>query len=170
MEKPSEAAAATGEGMTDAVPFVSQPSPAGPSAQDSPKTVGGGGIGGAAGAVMAPGIADDVKERARYQEVRTKALEDKKVRTLQERADNATDDAAQKKASEAYYKALYSRMRKIDPALKDRIDRVEKATLRRLDRKKPATPAAETDETSESPEGEEEQAVAGDEGGMTKEE
>ncbi len=69
---------------------------------------------------------------ARYQEVKQKALQDKHVQELQEKADNASDGDEQRKASEKYYKALFNKMRNLDPSLKDRIDRTEAATLRRV--------------------------------------
>lgn len=77
--------------------------------------------------------AQDASERARLREIKAKALEDKHVRSLQEKADNASNDDDQRKASKAYYKALYGRMRSLDESLKPRIDRMEAATLKRLD-------------------------------------
>ncbi len=79
--------------------------------------------------------AKDSKERARLSEIQMKALEDKQVRALQEKADNAASDEEQAKASKQYYKALYSKMRKLDESLKERIDRIEAATMKRLDQK-----------------------------------
>ena len=80
-------------------------------------------------------VAQDAKERARLGEVQMKALDDKKVRELQEKADNANDEE-QIKASKAYYKAMYEKMRELDGSLKNRIDRMEAATLKRLNEKK----------------------------------
>ena len=65
-----------------------------------------------------------------------KALEDNHVRSLQEKADSASGEEEQHKASKAYYKAMYEKMRSLDESLKNRIDRMEAATLRRLDEKK----------------------------------
>ena len=67
-----------------------------------------------------------------YQEIKTKALEDKSVQELQSKADNAPEGEEQRKASRDYYKTLFNKMRKLDPGLKDRIDRTEAATLRRI--------------------------------------
>ena len=81
--------------------------------------------------------AQDASERARLSEIQTKALEDKQVRSLQEKADNAASDDEQAKASKQYYKALYNKMRKLDESLKNRIDRIESATMKRLEQKQP---------------------------------
>lgn len=70
-------------------------------------------------------------ENTRYREIRAKAQEDSEVLSLQDKMDNANDDAAAKTTRD-YYRALFEKMRKIDPALKERIDRTEAATLRRL--------------------------------------
>jgi len=75
------------------------------------------------------------QETARFQQAKAKALADKRIKDLQEKADSAPNEDAQQKASKAYYKALYDRMRKIDPGLKDRIDRTENATMKQMERK-----------------------------------
>lgn len=108
--------------MNDQVPFVSQPAEPAPerAAAAAPAMIGGG--------------ETEAREKAHFQEVKAKALEDKKIQELQDKADSAGDDAAQRKASKEYYKALYARMRKLDPALKERIERLESATMQRLDR------------------------------------
>jgi len=80
-------------------------------------------------------IAQDAREKVRYSQVRSKALEDPTVLKLQDKADTATSDDEQKAASKQYYKALFDKMRELDSSLKDRIDRTEAATLRRLEKK-----------------------------------
>lgn len=77
-------------------------------------------------------VATAAEQTQRFQEVKTKALADKKVQELQEKADNATGDES-RPALRQYYKALYSRMREIDPTLRERIQRTEAASLRRAD-------------------------------------
>ncbi|MDP9291321.1 MAG: hypothetical protein M3O82_03030 [Verrucomicrobiota bacterium] len=107
--------------MSEPVPFV--PGNERPTPEE--KTVG-----------PAPDLNPEVeaKEKARYREVRTKALEDQHVAELKEKSDNADSDDKTRAAAKAYYKALFGQMRKLDGSLKNRIDRMEAATYRRLDR------------------------------------
>lgn len=81
--------------------------------------------------------AQDSMERTRLSQIQMKALQDKEVRSLQEKADSASGDEAQVKASRQYYKALYNKMRGLDESLKNRIDRIEAATMKRLEQKQP---------------------------------
>lgn len=73
------------------------------------------------------------KEKARYREVRAKALEDSQIAELKEKSESVEPDK-QRAAAKAYYKALFGKMRKLDGSLKSRIDRMEAATYRRLER------------------------------------
>jgi TRAP-type C4-dicarboxylate transport system substrate-binding protein len=75
---------------------------------------------------------EEAEESSHFQAAKTKALEDQRIQELQSKADSATGDDA-KAAMRRYYRALYDKMRDIDPALKDRIDRTEEATLRRVE-------------------------------------
>jgi hypothetical protein len=83
---------------------------------------------------------NEANERTLYRDTRARALKDKHVFALQSKADSASDPDAQIKATRDYYKALYERMRQINPSMKDRIDRTERAALRRLDRLQSASP------------------------------
>lgn len=74
------------------------------------------------------------QETAKFREVRAKALEESGLKDLQEKSDSAEPGPAQKKATQQYYEALYNKMRKLDPSLKERIDRTEAAAMRRLER------------------------------------
>jgi len=74
----------------------------------------------------------EAEESSRFQAAKAKALEDQHVMDLQAKADESTGDDA-RAASRRYYRALYDRMREIDPSLNDRIDRTEAATLRRVE-------------------------------------
>lgn len=58
---------------------------------------------------------------------------DKKLRALQEKADQAQTDEELRSAYTAYFQALYARMRKLEPDLTDRIDQIERATLRKVE-------------------------------------
>jgi hypothetical protein len=75
----------------------------------------------------------EADESKHFQAAKIKALEDAHVQELQAKADAATGDDA-KTATRHYYKALYAKMREIDPTVKDRIDRTEAAALRRLEK------------------------------------
>jgi len=74
---------------------------------------------------------EEAEESSRFQAAKTKALQDQHLQDLQSKADSATGDDA-KAATRRYYRALYDKMRDIDPGLKDRIDRTEAASLRRV--------------------------------------
>ena len=74
----------------------------------------------------------EAEQTSHFQAAKAKALEDQRVQELQARADSAMGDDA-KAATRRYYKALYEKMREIDPTVKDRIDRTEAATMRRLE-------------------------------------
>ncbi len=75
---------------------------------------------------------EEAEETSRFQAAKVKALEDQRIEDLQSKADAATGDEA-KAAMRRYYRALYEKMREIDPTVKDRIDRTEEATLRRVE-------------------------------------
>jgi hypothetical protein len=74
----------------------------------------------------------------RYNEVRAKALEDKKVSALKDQADGVFEPAERANALKVYYKALFKKMREIDSSLKVRIDGREEATMRRIEALAPA--------------------------------
>jgi hypothetical protein len=101
--------------MTSQIPFVPGPGeqPAAPTVETNP-------------------VEEEAQETIHFQAAKTKALEDKHVQELQAKADAATGDEA-KTALRKYYKALYGKMREIDPSVKDRIDRTEAAALRRVE-------------------------------------
>jgi len=75
----------------------------------------------------------EAEETTHFLAAKAKALQDEHVKELQAKADEASGDNA-KTASRRYYKALYGKMREIDPSLNDRIDRTEAAALRRVER------------------------------------
>lgn len=69
-----------------------------------------------------------------FSSIRLQALEDPTVGDLRSRADKARDKEAGILATRAYLKSLYSKMRDLEPGLKDRIDLTETAALRGLTR------------------------------------
>jgi hypothetical protein len=107
-------------GMTSQIPFVPGPS----DQQEAPVVE-----------TKSP-LEVEAEETSRFQAAKTKALQDAHVQELQSKADSATGDDV-KSASRRYYKALYEKMREIDPSVKDRIDRTEAATMRRVEQETP---------------------------------
>jgi hypothetical protein len=71
-------------------------------------------------------------EKHKYDTARAKAAEDPAIQALKEKADNAVSDDEAKKAQTAYNRALFDKMRKLDPSIKDRIDKMEAALMKRL--------------------------------------
>jgi hypothetical protein len=59
-------------------------------------------------------------------------LEDDKVQELKQKSDAAFGDEEGRKAMRAYNKALFRKMRSIDPSIKERADATEAAIMRRL--------------------------------------
>lgn len=104
--------------MTNDVPFVNTTAPA---ASAAPKVL---------------SVEDqEAKDRARFHELKAQALEDPAIKALREKADTTTGDAG-REAMRAYDKALFDKVRKMDPSISDYVDRLEKATMSRLDGEK----------------------------------
>jgi hypothetical protein len=108
--------------MTSAVPFV--PPPEKPSAPEAPVVE-----------TKTP-QEEEAEVSAHFHEAKEKALQDPHIQDLQNAADSATGDDA-KAAMRRYYKALYEKMRGIDPTIEDRIDRTEAASMRRVESESP---------------------------------
>ena len=68
-----------------------------------------------------------------YDQAKAKAQEDSEIQKLKEMADNAVSDEEAKPALRAYNKALFGKMRRSDPSIKERIDRMEAAVLKQLE-------------------------------------
>ena len=75
----------------------------------------------------------ETAERNRYTQAKAKAEQDAQIQDLKTKADSAVSDEEGKKALRAYYKALFTKMRKIDSGLRDRIDVYETTILKKLD-------------------------------------
>ena len=75
----------------------------------------------------------ETAERNRFDQLKARVVEDPQVQELKAKADSAATEEEGKKALRAYYKALFGKMRRSDPDLKDRIDIMEKVILKRLD-------------------------------------
>ena len=80
----------------------------------------------------------EAEENSRFEAARALAFEDGAVKKLREKAENVTGDAEGTKALKDYLKALYGKMRSLEPTLKERIDLTEAAALRQLERPAPA--------------------------------
>jgi len=104
-------------GMTSEVPFVPNQAPATETVETPAKTL--------------TIEEQEAKDKARYHEIKAKALEDSDLKALKEKADNATGDD-EIPAEKAYNKALFKKLREIDPSISDYIDRMEKATMKRI--------------------------------------
>jgi len=70
--------------------------------------------------------------REKYEAAKVKAAEDPEVKKMKEKADAAPTEEDARKALRDYNKALFKRMREIDPSIKERVDRMETAVLNRL--------------------------------------
>jgi hypothetical protein len=71
-------------------------------------------------------------EKKRYDQSKAKAMEMPEILALKEKADNASTDEESRRALRNFNKALFAKMRQLDPSIKDRADRIEAAILRRL--------------------------------------
>lgn len=67
----------------------------------------------------------------RYDSIKAKATSDEKIAALKTAAESAPPEQ-EKDALTSYYKALFDRMRELDPEMGTRVDRIEKATLSRI--------------------------------------
>ncbi|HSI14086.1 MAG TPA: hypothetical protein VK961_18710 [Chthoniobacter sp.] len=74
----------------------------------------------------------EAKEKARFEAAKSKALEDPQVKSLKAKADGASTEEESKAALRSYNKALYLKVKKIDPSVSEWADRMEAAILRRL--------------------------------------
>jgi hypothetical protein len=73
------------------------------------------------------------EEQAALDQAKMKALEDPQVRTLKDKIHDARSDEEQRKASEAYTKALYEKVRQnTPPILRSRVDGEESNALKKL--------------------------------------
>jgi hypothetical protein len=75
-------------------------------------------------------------DATKYKNAHAAALADEKIKDLKAKADNAVDDAEAHKASVAYNKALYRKIREIDGSLEGYVDKLEQAMMKRLEAEK----------------------------------
>ncbi|HEY2343987.1 MAG TPA: hypothetical protein VGH90_13180 [Chthoniobacteraceae bacterium] len=75
----------------------------------------------------------DAIEKAKYDDLKTHAADDAHVKELKQKADTAPNEDEGRKASRAYYKALFEKMRSLDDgSAHERIERMETAVMKDL--------------------------------------
>ncbi len=74
----------------------------------------------------------EIVEKQKYDQAKAKAVADPKVQELRGKADSAASEDESRKALRAYNKAMFKRMKEIDPSIKDHVDRMEAAVMSRL--------------------------------------
>ncbi len=72
------------------------------------------------------------KERARFEEVQSRAMSNPRAAYLLKRARNSSSAAARRTYFRAYYSTVAARMRKLDPELKSSIDAYEQAKVHQV--------------------------------------
>ena len=74
----------------------------------------------------------EAAEKQKYDQAKAKAVADPKVQELRGKADLAATEDESRKALRAYNKAMFKRMKEIDPSIKEHVDRMEAAVMSRL--------------------------------------
>ncbi len=71
-------------------------------------------------------------EKQNYDQAKAKAIADPKIQELRGKADLAPSEGESRKALREYNKAMFKRMKEIDPSIKEHVDRMEAAVMSRL--------------------------------------
>ena len=101
--------------MTNTVPFVPSPTPA---VAKTPRPL---------------SVEDqEAHDKARFTELKAQAVQDPAIKVLRDKATTSTG-AAGRDAEKAYEKALFDKVRSMDPSISDYVDRLEKYALKRLE-------------------------------------
>ncbi len=74
----------------------------------------------------------NLDEPAKYQVFKQLAAQEPEIIELRNKADTAIDEAEAKKTSIAYNRALFQKIRALEPSLDAYVDRLEQAVLKRL--------------------------------------
>ena len=74
----------------------------------------------------------EVVEKQKYDQAKSKAVADPKLQELRGKADLAPSEEESRKALRVYNKAMFKRMKEIDPSISDHVDRMEAAVMKRL--------------------------------------
>ncbi len=77
-------------------------------------------------------------DAAKFKAVKSTALEDAEIKALKTKADTTVDEAEAHRASIEYNKALFRKIRSIEPTLGDYVEGVEQAMMKRLGAEKSA--------------------------------
>ncbi len=115
LEKPAEPAPAKTKKGAKATAQATAKKPATPPANEPPDT-------------QDP----EVLEKWKLTEAKSKALEDAELREIKNKADAATTDEESRRTLRIYNKALFSKIREIDPSIKERANLLEAAILKQL--------------------------------------
>lgn len=75
-------------------------------------------------------------DATKYKNARAKALEDEQVKELKGKADSAIAEDEAHRASVSYNKALFRKIRQLDPSLDAYVDKLEEAMTKRLSAEK----------------------------------
>ena len=76
-------------------------------------------------------------DATKFKNAKARALEDAHIKELKSRADGELNEAEAQKALEGYNRALFQKIREIDPSVGDYAGKVEQALHRRLSAEKP---------------------------------
>jgi len=79
---------------------------------------------------------DDIADRIKFREAKTKALQDEKIQSLWSQAQAAKTDEDKRGALKQYYTELYAKILKINGSLKKLVSQREKDSLKQLDQHK----------------------------------
>jgi hypothetical protein len=83
-----------------------------------------------------PAETANLDEATKYQNARTAALEDEKIKDLKNKADSAISEDEAQRTSLAYNKALFRKIRDLDPSIDAYVDKLEQAMMKRLSAEK----------------------------------
>lgn len=83
-------------------------------------------------------VEDETKDRSHYETLKAKALTDEKIQKLKTKADSALTDQEGRVATKAYYRALFSKIHRLNhqSSFDAYIDRMQTALTKRLDNQK----------------------------------
>ncbi len=82
-------------------------------------------------------MATPVDDATKFKDAKSKALQDAKIADLKSKADGEVDEAAAAKALSNYNRALFQKIREIDPSVSDYATKVEHALTKRVTGEKP---------------------------------
>jgi hypothetical protein len=80
-------------------------------------------------------ITDNMEETAKFEAfklLKIQALEDPELKALKEKADTTLGDEESRKASITYNRALFRKIRELEPKLNDYTNRVESSLMKTL--------------------------------------